>query len=122
MSSLLRTHEYSQGRARGVWALLLVATLGFSHLGCASTAYVTQSRHANEEFAKAKALGAERYSPYEYYGAEVRLLQSKYLAAEAEYGTAIQLVKEATRLSTEAIDKTNKQREGDAASTKGPSP
>jgi hypothetical protein len=121
VSSARPRRRHPAPRRLGLASFVVVCWIGVSSLACSSTAFVSKVRGANEEFAKAKALGAERYSPYEYYAAEVRLQQAKYLAAEAEYGTAMTLVDEASRLSREAIDKTNKLHAAEKANQKEPS-
>lgn len=86
---------------------VIVLVLAVSQLGCASVVFISKVRRANEHFEKAKAVGAERYSPYEYFGAEARLQQAKHLAAEAEYGSANRLADESRELSEVAIKNTN---------------
>jgi hypothetical protein len=88
----------------------LVLVLALPMLGCSSAVFIAKVRGANERFEEAKAADAEKYSPYEYYAAEARLGQSKQLAADAEYGSAIQLANESTSFSERAIVNTKKAR------------
>lgn len=71
--------------------------------GCATPFYVTRLRSAEENFEEAKKLEAERYAPYEFYAAEARLNESRRLASEAEYGTALTLAEQAEDLAKVAV-------------------
>jgi Domain of unknown function (DUF4398) len=119
----------ASGNRQGLTSKLRGVMMGFGalclmlpSLGCSSTVYITKVRRANETFEEAKAAGAERYSPYEFYAAEARLSQSKQLAAEAEYGSAITLARESNELSEQAIKNTNAQLEKKPAPKKESKP
>ena len=71
--------------------------------GCATPFYMTRLRSAEENFEEARKLEAERYAPYEFYGAEARLNESRRLASEAEYGSAITLAEQAEDLAKAAV-------------------
>jgi hypothetical protein len=78
--------------------------------GCGNTLYLVQVTQAEEAFEEARELGAEQYSPYEYYAAEVRLKEAKMQAAQAEYGNASDLSDEATEYAERAIVNAKKSR------------
>ncbi len=80
---------------------MLISALGAT--GCGNSLYLVQVSRAERNFQEAKELGAERYAPYEYYSAKVRLEEAKRQAAEAEYGNASDLSDEATEFSSKAI-------------------
>lgn len=104
-------------RLAHAWLVLFLAAFAG---GCGTTLYISKIRAANEAFEQAKAVGAEEKSPYEYYGAEVRLHEAKKLAAIAEYGSAIRLADEARSLSETAVKniETKARPETKAESTK----
>jgi hypothetical protein len=79
-------------------------------MGCGNTLYLVQVTQAEEAFEEARELGAEQYSPYEYYAAEVRLKEAKMQAAQAEYGNASDLSDEATEYAERAIVNAKKSR------------
>jgi hypothetical protein len=95
---------------RGAAAWVVLALLAVPNLACSSVAFISKVRRANEHFEQARAAGAERYSPYEYFAAEARLARSKQLAADAEYGSAIRLADESNDLSLLAIKNTSGER------------
>jgi hypothetical protein len=78
--------------------------------GCGNTLYLVQVSQAEEAFEEARELGAEQYSPYEYYAAEARLEEAKVQAAQAEYGNASDLSDEATDYAEKAIVNSKKSR------------
>lgn len=71
---------------------------------------MVQVSQAEEAFEEARELGAEQYSPYEYYAAEARLEEAKVQAAQAEYGNASDLSDEATDYAEKAIVNSKKSR------------
>lgn len=79
-------------------------------IGCGNTLYLVQVSQAEEAYEEARELGAEQYSPYEYYAAEARLKEAKVQAAQAEYGNASDLSDEATEYAERAILNSKKSR------------
>lgn len=79
-------------------------------VGCGSTVYLVEVRHAERHFEEARELGAEAHAPYEYYSAKVRIDQAKRQAAIAEYGAAAKLSERADDFALQAIQKTKKSR------------
>lgn len=110
----------SAARLKAGFIGVVGALLVLPSLGCSSAVFITKVRRANEHFEQAKAVGAERYSPYEYYAAEARLRQSKQLAAEAEYGSAIKLADQSNDLAEQAIKNTSQKRAKTPLAPKGP--
>jgi hypothetical protein len=96
---------------------LLWLVLGLATLGCGNSVYLVRVAQAEESFEEAKELGAEQSAPYEYYSAEVRLAEAQRQAAQAEYGNAAHLSREARGYSLLAIEKT---KEKTAAKTTSP--
>lgn len=97
-------------RSTGILAVGLGATGALLTMGCGNTLYLVQVNQAEEAFEEARELGAEQYSPYEYYSAEARLKEAKTQAAQAEYGNASDLSDEATEYAQKAIVKAKKSR------------
>lgn len=79
-------------------------------LGCGNTIYLMKVNSAEERFIQAKQMGAEQLAPFEYYGAQVRLNESKRQAAEGEYGNAAKLAEESDELSFRATQKIRERR------------
>jgi hypothetical protein len=84
--------------------------VGICAMGCGNTLYLVQVNQAEQAFEEARELGAEQYSPYEFYSAEVRLKEAKVQAAQAEYGNASDLSHEAREYAHKAIIKAKKAR------------
>lgn len=97
-------------RSTGIVTVGLSALAGILTTGCGNTLYLVQVSQAEEAFEEARELGAEQYSPYEYYAAEVRLKEAKMQAAQAEYGNASDLSDEATGYAEKAIVNAKKSR------------
>lgn len=97
-------------RGTGILTVGLSAAAAFLSIGCGNTLYLVQVSQAEEAFEEARELGAEQYSPYEYYAAEVRLKEAKMQAAQAEYGNASDLSDEATEYAEKAIVNAKKSR------------
>lgn len=89
-------------------ALGLVFALGLCCTGCGSSVYLVRVSQAEEAFEEAKGLGAEESAPYEYYSAKVRIAEAKRQAAQAEYGNAAHLSREARGYSVLAIERAKK--------------
>lgn len=89
-------------------ALGLVLALGFCSGGCGNSVYLLRVSQAEEAFEEAKSLGAEESAPYEYYSAKLRIEEAKRQAAQAEYGNAAHLSREARGYSVLAIERTKK--------------
>ena len=88
----------------------MVASAAFFLSACGNTLYLVQVNRAEEAFEEARELGAEQYSPYEYYAALARLKEAKVQAAQAEYGNASDLSDEATEYAEKAIVNAKKSR------------
>ncbi len=89
---------------------MLVSVAALLVSGCGNTLYLVQVNRAEEAFEEARELGAEQYSPYEYYAAQARLEEAKIQAAQAEYGNASDLSDEATEYAEKAIVNAKKSR------------
>jgi hypothetical protein len=89
-------------------ALGLVLAFGFCSSGCGNSVYLVRVSQAEEAFEEAKSLGAEESAPYEYYSAKLRIEEARRQAAQAEYGNAAHLSREARGYSVLAIERTKK--------------
>ena len=77
--------------------------------GCGNTLYAIRAHSAASKLAQARALGAERYAPYQYFYAQEHFHKAQTEAAEADYSDAIDLAEtseefadKAARLAREA--------------------
>ncbi|MCH2109124.1 MAG: DUF4398 domain-containing protein [Polyangiaceae bacterium] len=91
--------------------LIFLGWLGL--VGCGNTLYAVQANSARDSFEEAKNLGAEQFAPYEYYGAQARIIEARSQAAHAEYGNAAALAEEADKLAKIAIEKSREARRRD---------
>jgi hypothetical protein len=71
--------------------------------GCGPIEYLNQvTRKASQAVAEAQKADAERWAPYEYWGAVEYLHKAREEAGYADFGVAIELGKKATDLATQA--------------------
>ncbi|MEX1361740.1 MAG: DUF4398 domain-containing protein [Nannocystaceae bacterium] len=105
--------------------LLSVAALTLG-VGCGPFGYLKKvAKDATRAVADAEAVEAEKYAPYEYWGAVSYLEQAKILMAYSEYERSFDYGTRAKQLAEEAKDKAERveagktkqtlDREGDAA-------
>jgi hypothetical protein len=80
--------------------LVLGALLG---TGCGGTLYAVQASSANSKVSEARAVGAEKLAPYEFYLAEEHLKKASEEASQANYGDAVELAEKAEEAADKAI-------------------
>lgn len=80
--------------------------------GCGGVAYSVRINSVEAKVEKAKELGAEANSPYEYYSAKERVDKAREEAARAEYGDALDLIDEAETFVDKAINQSSAVRKG----------
>ena len=91
-----------------VAAALAIGSLG----GCGHTIYAVSASSAESRLTAAKAVGAERYAPYEYWYAHEHLQKAMEEAASADYGDAIFFADVAEEYAEKAIKLSKKAYEG----------
>jgi len=79
-------------------------------VGCGGVQYTAVSSAASSRLEEARALGAERLAPYEYYFAKEHLEQSRIEAAHASYSDAVVLAQEADEYASAAIEAIRKSK------------
>ena len=85
------------------WALLGLAVSAPSLVGCGGALYAIEVGSAQTRVEEARAQGAERLAPYEYYYAKEHLRQAQVEAAEASYSDATNCAEIAEEYATKAI-------------------
>ena len=91
--------------ALGLLALILGS-------GCGGIWYTSRVLTVESKVEQAKEIGAEMYSPYEYYLAKEHLIKAQEEAAHADYSDAIDLLDEAEVFAKKAIEQTGAVRKG----------
>ena len=87
-------------------------------VGCGPFGYLKKvAKEANRAVADAKAVGAEEYAPYEYWGAVTYLEQSKVMMAYSEYERSFDYGERAKDLAGEAKKKTQMREAGETVVT-----
>lgn len=90
-------------------SLLMVPLAG----GCGPFGYLKKvAKDATKVVEEAEALDAEKYAPYEYWGAVAYLEQAKVLMAYSEYERSFDYGVRAKQLAEEAIKKSQKMEAG----------
>lgn len=84
------------GAALALTALALLS-------GCGGVFYAVQASSASSKFSEAKAVGAEKLAPYEFYLAEEHLKKASEEASQANYGDAAELAEKAEEAADKAI-------------------
>ena len=101
-------------RQRVVGASLVAATVVVAGLlaGCGGSLYAIEATGASAKLEEAKALGAEKQAPYEYYLAREHLNKASEEAAQGDYGDAIDLAEIADEAADKAIRLTREAQRG----------
>lgn len=89
-------------RKLGRGALMLL--MAWLATGCVGTIYAVRANSASSNLEEARTLGAEQYAEYEYYLAKAYLEKAMELAAEAEYGDAIEFAGIADENAEKAVE------------------
>jgi hypothetical protein len=106
----------SRSTRRLVYSIAMSAALFGA--GCGPFGYLKKvAKEANKSVADAKALGAEQWAPYEYWGAVSYLEQSKVMMAYSEYERSFDYGERAKQLAEEARKKTEMREAGDTVET-----
>ena len=90
----------------------LFATVAAAMAGCGGVAYSVRINSVEAKVEKAKELGAEANSPYEFYSAKERVDKAREEAARADYGDALDLIDEAETFADQAINQSSAVRKG----------
>ena len=93
-----------------MWVSIAIALIGALLVGCGGVRYAVAINAAAARVEQAKALGADRLAPFEYYFAKEHLEQAQIEASEASYSDAIELAGEAADHASAAIDLAEKAR------------
>jgi hypothetical protein len=80
--------------------------------GCGGSIYAVTSSSASSKLETAKALGADRYAPYEFWYAREHLMKAMEEASTADYGDAINFASTAEEYAEKAIVLSKKAHEG----------
>ena len=80
--------------------------------GCGAVYYSVSVSSAASRVEEAKAEGAERYAPYEYYYAKENLQQAQVESADASYSDAAEYAEVAEEYATKAIQLAHSARQG----------
>lgn len=94
--------------ARGAVA----AALALGLAGCGGSLYALKATSAAQKLETARALGAERYAPYEYFYAKEHLDKASEEARTADYGDAVDLADVADEYADKAIELSRGAHEG----------
>lgn len=97
-------HIHADSRIVRVVSVLAVSSLTFLS-GCGGALYAVEAGNASAKVEEAKALGAEKYAPYEYYLAIEHQKMASEEAAQADYSDAYDLASEAEDQADRAIKK-----------------
>lgn len=71
--------------------------------GCGGVLYAVEVSSASSKYNEAKAVGAEKLAPYEFYLAEEHLKKASEEASQANYGDAVDLAEKAEESADKAI-------------------
>ncbi len=92
------------------WAL--GAVLAIALAGCGPIQFVSQvTIRAEKSVAEAKLQQADKYAPYEYYGAAAFLEQAKHRAAFGDFQTSYRYGKKSEKMAKKAVTLTKTRRE-----------
>lgn len=95
-------------------ALIPILALTVLGAGCGPFGYLKKvAKDATKVVEEAEALEAEKYAPYEYWGAVAYLEQAKVLMAYSEYERSFDYGVRAKQLAEEAIRKSQKMEAGE---------
>lgn len=84
--------------------LLVLGVLGaLTSAGCGGTLYAVQASAASSKVNEARAVGAERLAPYEFYLAEEHMKKASEEASQANYGDAVEMAERAEEAADKAI-------------------
>ena len=86
-----------------LWGLVLGVLGALGASGCGGTLYAVQASSASSKVNEAKAIGAEKLAPYEFYLAEEHLQKASEEASHANYGDAVELAEKAEEAADKAI-------------------
>lgn len=94
-------------------------TLVVASVACGPIQFVSQvTIRAEKAVADAKLQQADKYAPYEYYGAEALLEQAKHRAGFGDFQTAYRYGKKAEAMADKAVKLSKQRREEEGDVTK----
>jgi hypothetical protein len=93
------------------WILCVVALSG-AVSGCGGVLYTAKVNGVEAKVERAKEMGAEGLSPYEYYSARERVQKAKEEASRADYQDAVDLLDEAEKFVDQALAQAGAVRRG----------
>ena len=105
----MKTHtpRVTAGFAAAIGGLALIGGSG-----CGGVLYAVDVSDAESKLETARALGAEKYAPYEYFYAREHLQKAMEDAASADYGDAIDYARDAEKHADKAIVLAKQAHEG----------
>lgn len=109
MDVVHKTH----GQQRSLWtARFFAVALCGAASGCGGAIYAVTATSASSKLESARALGAERYAPFEYWMAHEHLEKAAEEAAAADYGDALDFVDVADEFADKAAKLSRQAHEG----------
>jgi OmpA-OmpF porin, OOP family len=102
-ASLRRPNPAVLRRPAAALAALVALAGGLGATGCGGTLYAVQASAASSKVNEAKAVGAEKMAPYEFYLAEEHMKKASEEASQANYGDAVELAEKAEEAADKAI-------------------
>jgi hypothetical protein len=84
-------------------ALVVFGATTAALTSCGGSLYAIQAGAASSKLEEAKAIGAERLAPYEYYLADEHMRKASEEASQADYGDAVDLAEMAEEFADKAI-------------------
>jgi hypothetical protein len=93
-------------------ATVATLTVAVSSAGCGGALYSVQMNGVASKVAEAKALGAEKLAPYEYYYANEHLQKAMSEASEGDYSDALDFAEAAEEYANKAIQLTKEAHRG----------
>jgi uncharacterized protein DUF4398 len=88
--------------------LVAIGAVAGALVSCGGVQYTVVSSAASSRLEEARALGADRLAPYDYYFAKEHLEQAQIEASHASYSDAVVLAKEAQVHASAAIESIRK--------------
>jgi hypothetical protein len=99
-------------RSKSAALSVFIAASLFCTTGCGGALYALSTSEASSKLEMARALGAERHAPYEYWLAKAHLDKAMEEASTADYGDAIQLADAAEQAADKAVTLSRQAHQG----------
>jgi hypothetical protein len=91
--------------------VVAIGAVASALLGCGGVQYTVASSAASSRLEEARAIGADRLAPYDYYFAKEHLEQAQVEASHASYSDAVALAQEAEQHAMAAIESVRKSKQ-----------